>query len=525
MEAWMMEMIKYLTKLMHICASEATYRIFGYHIHYRSISVLCLSFHLPGERICTFTESESLEKVVRREQYKHSQLETFFLLNESDVNARKYTYDQIPQYYVWNETDRKWCVQKKGKQIGRLLYTHHSSGELRYLRLLLSKVRGCTSFRSLQTVNGVHYSTFKDACKSLGLLDDDNEWHAVMKECAVSSFPAQIRQLFIHIIVNCQVTDMRKLWDDHWKHMIDDILLKRNESAIDPNNVYLDKQLQFFALAEIDKLLKSVGKSLKQFRQLPQPPSTYLQSGKNNLVIEETSYNLDEIDSNFKNFFQHCNTEQLQIFKDVVHSVQTNAGDIQPIQDPVVQYEEDNIEIPPNFCDPKIKNSVENMIQWTYPNFLSQYRSPNYLSERAILTPTNQVVGHLNSVIVDTIPGDLFTYYSIDRAGDFGGTTTKLSFAFPPEYLNSISIPGLPPHDPKLKEGVSVMLMHNLNQTLGLCNGTRMMITRCLKQCVECQVINGVFIGTKHFIPRMELSSTDTKLPFKLIRKQMPLQV
>ncbi|KAL8122773.1 hypothetical protein AgCh_010953 [Apium graveolens] len=239
-----------------------------------------INAYFDGERSCTFTESESLEKVVRREQYKHSQLEAFFLLNESDVNARKYTYDQIPQYYVWNETDGKW---------------------------------------SLQTVNGVHYSTFKDACKSLGLLDDDNEWHVVMKECVVSSFPAQIRQLFVHIIVNCQVTDMRKLWDDHWKHMIDDILLKRNELAIDPNNVYSDKQLQFFALAEIDKLLKSVSKSLKQFRQLPQPPSTYLQSGKNNLVIEETSYNLDEMDSNFKNLFQHCNTEQLQIFKDVVH--------------------------------------------------------------------------------------------------------------------------------------------------------------------------------------------------------------
>lgn len=52
-----------------------------------------------------------------------------------------------------------------------------------------------------------------------------------------------------------------------------------------------------------------------------------------------------------------------------------------------------------------------------------------------------------------------------------------------------------------------------------------MMITRCLKQCVECEVISGAFVGTKHFIPRMELCPTDTKLPFKLIRKQMPLQI
>ncbi|WOG87481.1 hypothetical protein DCAR_0206707 [Daucus carota subsp. sativus] len=69
------------------------------------------------------------------------------------------------------------------------------------------------------------------------------------------------------------------------------------------------------------------------------------------------------------------------------------------------------------------------------------------------------------------------------------------------------------------------MLMRNLNQTLGLCNGTRMMITKCLKHCVQCEVICGAFAGTKHFIPRMELFPTETKLPFKLIRKQMPLQI
>ena len=71
----------------------------------------------------------------------------------------------------------------------------------------------------------------------------------------------------------------------------------------------------------------------------------------------------------------------------------------------------------------------------------------------------------------------------------------------------------------------TVMLMRNLNQTLGLCNGTRMIVTKCLRNCVECEVICGAFVGSRHFIPRMELCPTDTKLPFKLIRKQMPLQI
>lgn len=123
------------------------------------------------------------------------------------------------------------------------------------------------------------------------------------------------------------------------------------------------------------------------------------------------------------------------------------------------------------------------------------------------------------------IPGEEFSYLSVDRADDFGGSDAELDVAFPTKYLNSLVILGFPNHELKLKEGVVVMLMRNLNQTLGLCNGTRMMVTKCFKYCVPCEVISGSFVGTKHFIPRMECCPSDSKLPFKLIRNQMPLQI
>ncbi|XP_074352756.1 uncharacterized protein LOC141691905 [Apium graveolens] len=100
-----------------------------------------------------------------------------------------------------------------------------------------------------------------------------------------------------------------------------------------------------------------------------------------------------------------------------------------------------------------------------------------------------------------------------------------LNEAFPVEYLNSLNVAGMPPHDLKLKVRAVIMLMRNLNQTLGLSNDTRMIVTKCLRFCVECEVICGTFVGSKHFIPRMELSPSDTKMPFKLVRKQMTLQI
>lgn len=183
------------------------------------------------------------------------------------------------------------------------------------------------------------------------------------------------------------------------------------------------------------------------------------------------------------------------------------------------------IPIPQKFCNLQGSNTVDEMIDNTFPDFLDNYKNIDYLSERAILTPTNQTVGHVNTLIVEKIPGDMSSYFSVDTAEDFPGTERDQMQSFPPEYMNSINIPGLPLHELKLKVGVVVMLMRNLNQTLGLCNGTRMVVTKCLKHCVECEVISGGYKGTRHFIPRMELSPTETRLPFRLCRKQMPLQI
>ncbi|KAK1393019.1 hypothetical protein POM88_012075 [Heracleum sosnowskyi] len=79
---------------------------------------------------------------------------------------------------------------------------------------------------------------------------------------------------------------------------------------------------------KIDKILKSIGKSLYQFKQLPQPPPSYLQTGLNNLVVDETSYNLDEMEAEFQKLFPHCNEEQLQVYNDVLQSVTHSSGGV-----------------------------------------------------------------------------------------------------------------------------------------------------------------------------------------------------
>jgi ATP-dependent DNA helicase PIF1 len=50
-----------------------------------------------------------------------------------------------------------------------------------------------------------------------------------------------------------------------------------------------------------------------------------------------------------------------------------------------------------------------------------------------------------------------------------------------PEFLNTISASDLQNHKLRLKVGVSVMLLRNLDKKFGLCNETRLIITRVRK--------------------------------------------
>jgi hypothetical protein len=51
--------------------------------------------------------------------------------------------------------------------------------------MLLNTVKGCTSYKDIRTVNGVEYPTFKESCRALGFLDDDNEWIECINEAVV----------------------------------------------------------------------------------------------------------------------------------------------------------------------------------------------------------------------------------------------------------------------------------------------------------------------------------------------------
>ncbi|XP_074341972.1 uncharacterized protein LOC141679370 [Apium graveolens] len=162
-----------------------------------------------------------------------------------------------------------------------------------------------------------------------------------------------------------------------------------------------------------------------------------------------------------------------------------------------------------------LKTPIKTLIDIIYPDFQNNLHSQEYLRSRSILTPTNIVVDDINAQILERVLSNMHTYLSQDSIEDRGVDDNDFDSSFPVEYLNSINMPCMPKHELKVKFGAVVMLMRNLNQIMGLCNGTRMIVTGCKKNSIECQILCGSQVGTKHLIPRIDMVPTDTNWPFE----------
>ncbi|XP_024990726.1 uncharacterized protein LOC112525013 [Cynara cardunculus var. scolymus] len=96
---------------------------------------------------------------------------------------------------------------------------------------------------------------------------------------------------------------------------------------------------------------------------------------------------------------------------------------------------------------------------------------------------------------------------------------------YSPDVLNGLKLSGIPNHKILLKVGVLIMVLRNIDQKSGLCNGTRLQVLTLGNRGIEAQVISGSNIGSRTFIPRMSLTPTDKRIPFKFQRRQFPIAI
>nr|XP_009766356.1 PREDICTED: ATP-dependent DNA helicase PIF1-like [Nicotiana sylvestris] len=183
----------------------------------------------------------------------------------------------------------------------------------------------------------------------------------------------------------------------------------------------------------------------------------------------------------------------------------------------------EKVEIPDDLIIHNCDDPISGMLESTYSDFLRHFTDIKYLQEKAILAPTLQMVESVNDYMVSLNNSQDKSYLSSDTICMSDHAFTSLEHIHTPEFLNSIKFSGIPNHSITLKVGVPVMLLRNIDQSSGLCNGTRLIIKKLGNRVIEARVLSGKMAGDKVFIPRMTLTPSDARIPFKFQRRQFPV--
>lgn len=183
------------------------------------------------------------------------------------------------------------------------------------------------------------------------------------------------------------------------------------------------------------------------------------------------------------------------------------------------------IEIPKELLIQTSNNKIQALVDSTYPDFQRRFQDADYIKERAILATTNEIVDEINDYMVKLLPNQEREYLSADTISKCIDAPNDAQVLYPVEYLNTLNSNNFPPHRLLLKVGVPIMLLRNLNQSLGLCNGTRLIVTQLGDNVIEAIIITGTHTGHKTYIPRINLTTRGNHWPFTLCRRQFPIKV
>ncbi|KAL6574243.1 hypothetical protein OROHE_001147 [Orobanche hederae] len=634
------------------------------------------------------------------------------------------TIDRLQSRFGWYYNSCHKCL-RKAEEIGGEIRCRKCKntnivprGELYYMSLLLHHKKGPRSHAEIRTIGTIEFPTFKEACYSVGLLDDDKEYIDGIKEASFWGSPHYIRNLFAVLLLANNISRPEYVWENTWQLLGDDIL-HRQRTLLGISDLQLsDEQIKNFTLVEIEKLLYRNGSSLTKFSSIPFPDMNVVVEGQNKLIQEELRYDQKMMEAEHRKLFSSLTDEQRVIHDKILNAVENDkgglffvygyggtgktfvwntlsaairakgeivlnvassgivalllpggrtahsrfgipfvvhensdcsiaagselaeliikskliiwdeapmmnkycfhaldkslkaimqgniakkdqlpfggevvvlGGDFRQILPVIPKGSREDIvfstinsselwnhcsvmkltknmrlttgsdqchtnpielkefsewilkvgdgdvgtssdgesitEIPEEFLITHTGDPIEAVVHNTYPSLTDKYSDPQYLQDRAILAPTQTVVEAVNDHIINLLPGDITEYMSADGLSSSNGNCDVNQQVYSTDFLNTIRCSGVPNHKLGLKVGVPVMLLRNIDQANGLCNGTRLVITQLGKHVIEAKTLSGKNVGDKVYIPRMNLSPSDSRLSFKFERKQFPLLV
>ena len=342
----------------YLSSSESCWRIFHYCLHQQYPAVVRLASHLENEQICYFRENISNDDLISvLEKSKQTTLTEWFVTNKIAFNKLKETnlsnsdrefyqktlqskYLDFSELYCWNKSKKKWTKRKQqNNTFSRIYFVPANDSEQYYLRVLLTHVRGATSFSHLKIVNNQQHNSYKDTCIALGLLEDDSHFFKCLNDAKDMQTGKQLRYLFSLILIFNIIQKPFLLWEKFKDDLCEDLLYNCQQKSRNPNLI-LNEEIENQALIEIENQLKYYHKSINNKQGI----YIILSFNKNNInilffictlgfpklkiIVSDNPFIYKQLDYNprqqleyFHNNYSMLNTEQKQFADEILLSL------------------------------------------------------------------------------------------------------------------------------------------------------------------------------------------------------------
>ncbi|XP_054256904.1 uncharacterized protein LOC128981934 [Macrosteles quadrilineatus] len=251
------EVEHYVTKRM-VGASDACWRLLDFPISKSEPTVDCLPVHLEGKQTVCFrpnnvTHATSgatsdlllyfnrpLDSVFDDLTYQ-SFFEQYVIHNKRPSNAEVYDHPDGRHFLT---------SRKRGQKICRLFWVSPNRSEQYFLRLILMVIP-CRGYADLLARGGDGCTTYQQVARTLGLVEDEDEYHQALKEAARFMVGPRLRSFFVLL---CNMGAPAALLWDAFRDALCEDHLERNP---------LDHEVAYkLALIEIDRSLRRQGSCL-----------------------------------------------------------------------------------------------------------------------------------------------------------------------------------------------------------------------------------------------------------------------
>ncbi|XP_010480907.2 PREDICTED: ATP-dependent DNA helicase PIF1-like [Camelina sativa] len=559
--------------------TAAIWRIFKFPIQFRTTPIQRLSFHVEGKKPCYFKLNDDIEEVLEKSENEDSQLTAWFYLNTVNVSANQYLYSEIPGHFTWQDLNLTDADKRNYTLIEIEKLMVMNGGSLSTIENMPQPSRETIDHSNHFIVEEMKYNREEQKEKH-------DEWVKMLtleqKEIYDEILDAVLNDkggvFFVYGFGGTGKTFMWKTLSAALRYRgmivintassgIASLLLPGGRTAhsrfripitpddstsctMTPNDdvsnlmdeasliIWDDAPMMSkYCFENLDRSLKDcIGRGRNKpfggkvvvfggdFRQiLP------VINGAGRAEIVLSSLNASYL-------WEHCKVLKLtknmrllsnKLNEDEARDIEEFSKWILDVGDGKIAEPNDGealIDIPAEFLITDVDDPIEAISRAIYGDFasLQTKKDAKIFQERAILAPRNDDVNTINQIMLDKLPGEEKSFLSCDSI-DPTDLDSVDNPVFTPDFLNSIKISGLPNHNLRLKVRAPIMLLRNLDPKGGLCNGTRLQITQMADHVLEAMVITGDRSGDLVLIPQTFIKPSDTKLPFKMRRRQFPI--